>query len=67
MYSFEEILKTVTAVLVELVRPALQRVWLQQQGSYETLGLITKPTFEDKEPIEILSEFLMVAKAKEGI
>jgi len=65
MDSFEEMLKTVSEVLVELVRPALQRVWLQQQSSHETLGLMTKPTFEEKEPIEILREFLKVAKEKE--
>ena len=65
MDSFEEMLKTVSEVLVELVRPALQRVWLQQQGGHGTLGLMTKPTFEDKEPIEILREFLKIVKENE--
>jgi len=61
--NLEEVTDLTAKALAELLKPIIRKIWLQrQQGASGTIGLMTKPDFEEMEPKELLKEFLKLTR-----
>jgi len=66
--NLEEITNLAAKALAELLKPILEKLWLQQQLDLETvgetIGLLRKPDFENMSEKEIIKEYLRLTKGE---
>jgi len=63
--NLEEITDLTAKALAELLKPIMEKLWLQQQlGGGGTIGLVRKPDFESMSEKEIIKEYLRLTKGE---
>ena len=61
--NLEELTNLMAKALAELLKPIVEKMWLQkQQGLVGSIGLILTPDFDNMSPKQVLREYLKLLK-----